>query len=65
VFKADAEGILEARIRMCALLSKVYLHYLPQLASPADEPFQRLWMQVLDNLERCESRHVLLCAPDR
>jgi brefeldin A-resistance guanine nucleotide exchange factor 1 len=65
VFKADAEGILEARIRMCALLSKVYLHYLPQLASPADEPFQRLWMQVLDNLERCESRRVLLCAPDR
>ncbi|EST06230.1 Sec7 domain protein [Kalmanozyma brasiliensis GHG001] len=44
-------GMLEIRIRASALICKTFLHLMPSLSSGGDE-FQRLWLDVLDLMDR-------------
>lgn len=57
VYQRDADpgpgGMQETRMRTCALLCKIYLHYLTQLSEGAsDEAFQELWLRILDYFDR-------------
>jgi brefeldin A-resistance guanine nucleotide exchange factor 1 len=53
VFRRDAEGMGETRLRASALLCKIFLHYLVQLSQKQGmSGMTDLWMKILGYLDR-------------
>lgn len=50
VYRADPRGVPESRLRACNLLCKAFLQFEIRDGQEAD--IKRLWMQILDLLDR-------------